>query len=332
MQLQDIRTRIRSTPKPALEKTLLLDEVSAVHDILNCDEEASSRLNTSQLLAIDVRSPPHDKMPPNELLERPGQPIAMPIVPTISSDPSPSIRTTEIDWREPDLPTSKVRSTRSFSLSLHQAKPFGGRASFNFAGLSNDCQYAYLYNENRVSVFYLADLRAQSTKSAFLRILDLGRDFTNSEPVFDVVMSKNFLVIITSLSMRVINVRNNYELEVISHGEWEPSGVACSENETRLVIALGQGQGNSLESSKGQIVFFKYEPGTRPRKISPCSTIKLPARNRPKRVSLDADGRTLTCVTTIQNRLLVWYLNENFSTAGEPFDFVKNHYRVVSTH
>ena len=326
VQLQDIRTRIRSTSRPALKKTLL-DEVSAIHDILNDDEEANSRLNTSQLLARDIRLPSHDTTPPNELLEH-----SMPRVPTVSSDPSPSIHTTEIDWREPDLSTSKVRSTWSFSLSLHQAKPFGGRASFDFAGLSNDCQYAYLYHQNRVSVFYLTDLRAQSTETAFIRILDIGRDLRNGELVFNVVMSGSFLVIITSLFVRVINVRNNYELELISHGEWEPSGVACSENETRLVIALGQGQGSSLESSKGQIVFFKYEPGTRSRKISPCSTIKLPARNRPKRISLDADRRILTCITTIQNRLLVWHLNENFSTAGEPFDFVKNHYRVVSTH
>lgn len=310
----------------------LLSEVSAVHDILNDDEEANLRLNTSQLLAIDVRSPRHDNMPPNELLERPGQPFAMPIVTTVSSDPSPSIRTTGIDWQEPDLPTSKVRSTRSFSLSLHRAKTLGGRVSFDFAGLSNDCQYAYLYHENRVSVFHLADLGAQSTESAFLRTLDLGRDFTHSEPVFDVVMSGSFLVVITSLCVRVVNVRNNYELEASAHGEWEPSGVSCSENGTRLVIALGQGQGSSLESSKGQIVLFRYEPGTRPRKMSPCSIIKLPARNRPKRISLDADGGILTCVTTIQNRLLVWHLDENFSTAGEPFDFIKNHYHVVSTH
>lgn len=290
------------------------------------------RLNTSQSLAIDVGSPPYDDMPPNELLERPGQPIGMPIVPTVSFDPFPTIRTTETDWREPNLPSSKVRSTWSFSLSLHRAKTFGGRASFDFAGLSNDCKYAYLYHESRVSVFYLADLRTQSTESAYPPILDLGRDFTNSEPVFDVVMSGSFLVVITSLCVRFINIRNNHELEATSHGEWEPSGVACSENETRLVMALGQGQGNSLESSKGQIALFRYAPGTGPRKMSPCSTIKLPARNRPKRISLDADGRTLTCVTTIQNRLLVWHLNEDFSAAGEPFDFVKNHYRVVSTH
>lgn len=267
--------RIHTTSKPAFRETLL-KELSAVHDILNDDEEASLRLNTSQLLAIEVRPPPHDNTPPNE---RPEQPIAMPIVPTVSSDASPSIHTTETDWREPDLPSSKVRSTRSFSLSLHRAKTLGGRASFHSGGLSNDCSYAYLYHENRVSVFYLADLRAQSTASACLRILDLGRDFTNSEPVFDVVMPGSFLVVITSLCVRVINVRNNYELEASSHGEWEPSGVACSENETLLVIALGQGQGNSLESSKGQIVLFKYAPGTCPRKILPCSTIKLPARN-----------------------------------------------------
>ena len=144
-------------------------------------------------------------------------------------------------------------------------------------------------------------------------------------------MSESFLVIITCQCVRVINVRNDYELEASPHGEWEPSGVACFESETGLKVALGLGQGNSLKSSRGQIVLFKYELGTRPKKLSLCSTIKLPTGNRPKRISFDADVGILTCVTTIQNKILVWHLDEDLSASGEPFDFLKNHYRVVST-
>lgn len=288
------------------------------------------RLNVSQLLTMDALSSPHDDMPFDELIERPEQPNLDPIVPTVSSDPSSSISPAETDRQEPELPRSRVKSTRSFSMSLHRENTRRGRASYDFAGLSNDCQYAYLYHEKRVSVFHLADLGAQCTESAILQTLDLGREFTNGEPVFEVIMSESFLVTVTSQCVRVMNVRNNYELEASPHGKWEPSGAACSENETSLVIALGQGQGNSLSSSIGRIVVFKYVPGTRPRKLSPCLTIRLPTGNRPKRIALHADGRILTCVTTIQNKVFVWYLDEDFSASREPFDFVKNHYRVVS--
>ena len=287
------------------------------------------RSNVSRLLPIES---PHQDMPPDERQERSGSPSLMPVAPTASSNPSSNISPSEIDWREPELSRSRVTSTWCFSMSLPRAKAFGGRASYDFTGLSSNCQYAYLYHTNRVSVFDLADPRAQCTDTALPRILVFDRDFTNTEPVFDVIMSEGFLIIITCQFVRVINVRDDYELEASRYGEWEPSGVACFENETNLKVALGQGQGNSLKSLKGQIVLFKYEMGTRPRKLSLCSTIKLPTGNRPKRISLDADVGILTCVTTIQNKIFVWYLEADFSTSGEPFDFLKNHYRVVGTH
>ena len=306
----------------------MLKEISAVHDLLTDDEDMHQRSNVFRSLTIES---PHQDMPPDEGQERLGSLSLIPVAPTVSSNPSPTTSPSEIDRREPELSRSRVTSTWCFSISLPRPKTFGGRASYDFAGLSSNCQYAYLYQKNRVSVFDIADPRAQCTDSALPRILVFDRDFTNREPVFDVIMSESFLVIITCRCVRVINVRDDYELETSPYGEWEPSGVACCENETGLKVALGQGQGNSLKSSKGQIVLLKYEIGTRPRKLSLCSTIKLPTGNRPKRISLDADVEFLTCVTTIQNKIFVWYLEGDLSASGEPFDFLKNHYRVVST-
>ena len=107
--------------------------------------------------------------------------------------------------------------------------------------------------------------------------------------------------------------------------------MACFEDETRLIAALGQGQGNSLKFSKGQLALFKYVPGTFPMKLSMCCVLKLPTGSRPQRVSLDADGKILACVTTIQNKLFVRHLGDDLSASNEPFEFVKNHYCVVST-
>lgn len=55
----------------------------------------------------------------------------------------------------------------------------------------------------------------------------------------------------------------------------------------------------------------------------------LPTQDRPKRLTLSPETQTLICVTRIQNKLLVWDLDESHLPLSEPFDFVKNHYRVV---
>ena len=171
----------------------------------------------------------------------------------------------------------------------------------------------------------------QSTQATLPQALDLGKDCTSGEPIFDVVMShQRFLVVVTSQCVRVITICSNYKLETIPHREWEPSGVACHENGTHLVISLGQGQGYSRESAECRITLCKYELDSLPRKLS-YSSFKLPTEHRPKRISLDADGSIVTCVTTIQNKLLVWEVHEDFVASKEPFDFVKNHYAVVST-
>lgn len=280
----------------------------------------SHPLTPSSRVELPIEVPIARSDPPND---EAATPILTPVTSLSSS-------LTEVNWQESCLSRSKVKATRSFIVSFQREGILGSRPTYDFAGLSHDCQFAFWYNENKISVFPLGGLKFQSTQDMLPQIFNIGQEYTNGELIFDVVMSQRFLVVATSQCVRVIDIRNSYKIEAISHGEWEPGGVACHENETQFIVALGQGQGNSLRYSKGRVLLCKYNIDSHAG-LSLCSTSKLPTQDRPKRVSLDADGRLVTCVTTIQNQLLLWELDEHYSAPEQALDFSKNHSSVVST-
>jgi len=175
----------------------------------------------------------------------------------------------------------------------------------------------------------LGDLRLCLGRQIFTKALELDRLFTNREPIFEVVMSSRFLVIVTNRRVLTVNVADDYQVEPVSYENWEAAGVACYESGTQFILAVGRGQGNSLQNSRGLIEIYRYEIGSSSRKLQLCSSFMLPTQDRPKRLTLSPETQTLTCVTRIQNKLLVWDLDESHLPLSEPFDFVKNHYRVV---
>ena len=181
--------------------------MSAVDDLLDSDQEAG------------LRSSIHDDMLPNGLALGIEQLNFMSIAPMVSCDLPHSLSSVQTNWQENELPTSRVKMTWSFSMPLHQAKTLGGRKSYDFAGISNDCKHAYLCRGNRVSVFSLANLRPQCTSSASLQVLDLCKDFKKNNSIFKVVMSESYILVVTCQYVRVISIYNNYDLEASPHGE-----------------------------------------------------------------------------------------------------------------
>ena len=230
---------------------------------------------------------------------------------------------------EAEILPSQIISSRSFSVSLAKngfLNSLLNRICYDFAGLSSYCRYCFFYRQDEVSVFPL-DLRVCGTQPFSSRALCIDKRATHGEPIVDAKISLNFLVTITTERVLISNISNKQEFEPILHGNWEPAGLAIHESETLLIIILGYGKGFSLETTDGRIEIYKYRIGSRSRRLACCSSPTLPTRARPKRLSLKEDGRILTCVTAIQSKLLVWELDENFSSSVEPFAFTKNRYR-----
>ena len=174
-----------------------------------------------------------------------------------------------------------------------------------------------------MAIFHLA-------KSLPLRLECLGKAITKGECIFDVVMSVRFLVVVTSKRIITVDIPDDVLFEAVMLDAWECDGISCTESTSQLIVAVGKGRGNSLEASLGRIDLYRYEKRGPTRKLSLGCTVSLPLKDRPKRVSLSPDAGVLICVTTIQNKLLVWDLNEDLSPSEQPFEFLKYRFRKVS--
>lgn len=297
--------------------------------LLDQDEEAGLKFRISHPLTLGSSLSLRIKLLSKIPIERPDPLNREAAASLLTPETSPSTSLAEVNWRESCLSRSKLKATRSFTVPFQREGILGSRTSYDFAGLSHDCHFAFWYDENKISVFPLEGLRVHSIQDNLSQVLKFGQSYTNGELIFDVVMSQRFLVVATSQRVRIIDILESYKVEAIPYGEWGPGGVACHETESQFIIALGQGQGNSLRSSKGRVILRKYDIDSRARNLLLCPTLTLLTQDRPKRVSLDANGKLVTCVTTIQNKLLVWELDEHFSAPAERLNLVKNHYTVV---
>ena len=226
----------------------------------------------------------------------------------------------EKSFMEQSVPKSTVKQIKTCSVPLLK------RSSYTSTGISNDCQHLYYYNEKKISVFRIEDMSAQSY--SFRSVFDKGRELTNGEPIFDACMSSRFLVIATNARLLTIDIASHCHFEPIAHDGWEPDGVACFEDGGYFVLAVGCGQGHSSSNSRGVVEIYNYQIGSRTQRLVHCNSLTLPIYDRPKKVTIGADPRIVTCVTRIQNKIFLWDLDETFSQLNEPFNFLKNRSRV----
>ena len=237
----------------------------------------------------------------------------------------------ESNFREPYIATSKIKATFSLSISLSRKKGAGRMlhsTRYSSSGLSDDCRNLFFWNESKLALFHLGS--PESANPLPLELESLGKIVTKGEPIFDVAMSGNFLAIVTSQRILFVDVTGDRLLEAVRLDAWEYGGISLSESATALIIAVGKGQGSSLEASHGKIDLYKYKREGRSPKLSLWLTLPLSVNDRPKRVYLSPDARILSCVTMIRNTLLIFNLDENFSSPAQPFAFSKNRFRKVS--
>ncbi|KAL6718444.1 hypothetical protein ACLMJK_004534 [Lecanora helva] len=229
---------------------------------------------------------------------------------------------------EHDIPQSRIMPSTSFSIPCTGRTFFGlfTRDSYEGIGISSDCRHVMYYNADKISVLPLGDLSSCAKRTRFSRTMTKDKTFTRRESIFDAAMSSRFLIVVTALRTLVVDVTNLNELEPVLHGPWDPSGLAMHQNETDLFLFLGRGYGHSLQNSAGRVDIYTYRLGSSSRRLSFQRTLKLPLQDTPKRLSLNRDGRVLTCVTTVRNQLFVWELNEKFVPLAAPFSYAKNKY------
>ncbi|KAF6233806.1 hypothetical protein HO173_008018 [Letharia columbiana] len=207
--------------------------------------------------------------------------------------------------------TYSLRSVRKFSSSYHSA------------GLSDDCSHALFYNDSEVSVYRLGDIRTKDTSPSFSRIFN--QQYKHGEFIRNVAPSRAFIVIVTNKRLLVFKFDADTLIGTVSHGDWDPSGLACHESKTHLVVFLGQCQRNKTKKYDGQIRVSRYRIDGQATNM-PVFALNMPANDCPKRITFDTESQILTCITRIQNKLSIWKLDNEFFSSVEPFEFLKNKY------
>ena len=240
--------------------------------------------------------------------------------------PEPGVPLTkEIDLSRPEdtLPRSLINRCRNYS--LRSVDKFS--KSYTSAGLFADCRHAFFNNDGEVSVYKLENLPERLIRPTFFKIFT--QSYKHGERIMDVASSRSGIVIATNRSLSVFDLDADVSIGITSYEGWDPSGLACHETKTHLVAFSGQRQRNKNTKYNGQIRICMYRKGGETERPPVC--LEVPANDYPKSRSYHADSRMLTCITRLQNKLLVWKLDDEFSSSLKPFEFFKNNYTVVST-
>ena len=250
--------------------------------------------------------------------------------------PDPGEPEIEEDNAEIDLTRSRTKNSMTFSLrnslrnSLRKGHKFS--SSYHSAGLSGDCTYAVFNDDSEVSVFRLGDLRRPPASLGFSRVFTQKyQQRKHNECIRGVASSRLYIVIVTNKSLLVFKIMDPATaMYTLPHLKWDPSGLACHESETHLVVFSGQCQRNTTTGDYcGQIGVYRYRKEGQAREL-PSFVLNVPANDYPKRLSFHADSRILTCITRLQNKLLMWKLNDDFLSVWGPCEFQKNDYTAVS--
>ena len=292
------------------DKANVLEEMRLIQVQLESDEREKLRLRVERpLTCVPQRS---DSIQPRNL--------GISTIPSDRGESSP-INMSHTSPLERALTRSDIKKSTSFSL---RSRDFS--SSYHSAGLLEGCHHAFFHNDMEVSVYRLGDLQRNPTSPNFTKVFT--QRYKNRECIRNIASSLAYIIVVTTRSLLVFNIDTKTLIDTIPHRDWDPSGVACHESETHLVVFLGQCQRNAINKYNGQIKVYRYLNGQA--KKLPAFTLNVPASDNPKRVSFDTDSQFLTCITRIQNKLLVWKLDDDFFSSSEPFEFLKNKYPAVS--
>ena len=218
------------------------------------------------------------------------------------------------------------RTKNSTVYSLRKVGKFS--SSYHSAGLSDDCTRAFCNDDSEVSVYKLGDLRRQPASVGFSRVFT--QKYKHQESIRGVTLSRLYIIITTNKRLLVFKIFPQTAIHTLSHEYWDPSGLACHESETRLVVLVGQCQRDDRTGVDcGQIRIYSYRKEGQARGL-PSFVFNVPANDYPKRLFFHASSQILTCITRLQNKILVWKLNDDFSPSWGPYEFRKNDYTAVS--
>ena len=291
-------------------KATVLEEMRLIQVQLESDEGQKLRLRVARPLTCV----PQRSAAPGSIQ---GRNLSISTMPSDKGESS-SINTSHTSPPERALTRSDIKNSTTFS--LRSVRDFS--SSYHSAGLLEGCHHAFFNNDSEISVYRLGDLHSNPASPEFSRVFT--QRYKNPERIRSIASSLAYIIVVTTKRTLIFKIDKETPIYTIPHGDWDPSGLACQESETHLLVFLGQ-----CQIGQGQIKVYRYRIEGQAKKL-PVFALNVPGSDKPKRVFFDTDSQLLTCITRDQNKLLVWKLDDEFFSSSEPFEFLKNKYPAVS--
>ena len=208
------------------------------------------------------------------------------------------------------------------------------------AGLSKDCKYAYFYKRQRVIVHQLfvpRDLALQEVAHLSREIFKYVED-AKDMMIQRVSLSGQHIAISTNQKLVVFKMRRHPTTDsspattifTRPYGEWETTGLALHEHDSRLSIVIGQRK-RGHTSFKGQVLSFVIQLPVlqAPLNLEPYQ-YDIPRNDFPKDVDMSMDGTLILCRTQLYNSVIIWDIVSQ--PEKNAFQITRNFHTPVSVH
>jgi len=219
-----------------------------------------------------------------------------------------------LDFMEGDL----NRWQQSGKAQVHRLLPSKGffQRGYAHAGLSPDCSLAF-FNDSTTICVYRVDASSQGCRN---RKPFFSGDYDKASQITDVSLSNTMLAVSTRrdlelhLMERHCHSHNARPMEVIPHGEWDPSGVAIHDDGPEMMVAAAY-----RRFREGCIILYQITFATESAlQVEIVQRHVLPMQDVPKSISFDNRGTYLVCITDVTNSIQVWNIKNRIE-----FNFAK---------
>lgn len=183
-----------------------------------------------------------------------------------------------------------------------------GFRGYAHAGLSTDCRLAFFSSSRKVCVTRVSlDARRRRRED-----LILERKYDKSSHIADVSLLNSILAVSTRQNLELHRIGNSGRGVTVSHGDWDPLGIASWEQDSNVMVALGLRRGaGSSRDGRVRVHQIRLSPsGSFQRRT--LREFSLPNGVSPKFLVFDREGTTLACITDriVGNSVIIWRIEE----------------------
>lgn len=204
-----------------------------------------------------------------------------------------------------------------------------GLRGYAHAGLSTDCRLAFFSSSREVCVARVSPDNRRRRKEDLV----LERKYDKRSDIADVSLLNNILAVSTRQNLELHRIGLPGPGVIISHGDWDPLGIASWEQRSEAMVAVGHRRG-ARNSRNGRVIIHQVSlPSEGPVRRRILRAFTLPRGESPKFLAFDSEGATLTCITdrNVGNSVIIWKIEETLEEEG-PTVIARHQHRPVSHH